>query len=275
MPDPSEKSASNEYGIDVFERSDVTVLQHQQMQAHISSTQSEAVFFLDEMAFGEGSNLTNYLFVIVTLSVLTLLQRHGFFAIHGAALATQDGSAVIIVGPSDSGKSTLSLNIAKAGWDYLSDDSILLYDNGDSVEVRPFRRHFGVDPDAAELFPEIEQVASQMLTDPDKWRLDVESIFSGKLVESASPEVIVFPHVANSEKTTTDRISQVDAITQLMTQGTFIEADREIASRQMSLFAKLVKQCANYRLNSGLDIKANPALVDELMLGLLARNHPA
>ncbi len=272
--DPRKKSASNAYGIDVYELESETVLEHQQVRAVVSRDTDHVLFLLDENMITSESGLVHGLFVIVTLSLLTLLQRRGLFAIHGAALATKDGRAVVIVGPSDSGKSTLSLNIAMAGWDYLSDDSILLWDNGSRIEVRPFRRHFGVDPDAAGLFPQIKAAASQMLTDPDKWQLDTGLLFEGKLVESADPQVIIFPTVVDADTSEFVRIPQIDAITHLMTQGTFIEAGRQIATRQMNLFAKLVSQCGNYRLKSGRDIKKNPQLVNNLMLDIMNEDTP-
>ncbi len=51
---------------------------------------------------------------------------------------------MLIVGPSGSGKSTLALQLAMAGWPYLSDDELLLSLVDGEVEARGFRSFFAV-----------------------------------------------------------------------------------------------------------------------------------
>lgn len=46
--------------------------------------------------------------------------------LHAAALAREDGSALLCIGASGAGKSTASLALLGAGWRYLADDAVLL-----------------------------------------------------------------------------------------------------------------------------------------------------
>src|SRR5262249_16022590 len=57
---------------------------------------------------------------------LKLLRPLGFYSIHGAGLAAPDGRGILVIGPSSSGKSTLTLGLIRHGWRYLSDDALLL-----------------------------------------------------------------------------------------------------------------------------------------------------
>ena len=51
---------------------------------------------------------------------------------------------MLIIGPSGSGKSTLALQLAQAGWSYLSDDELLLSLVDGVVEARGFRSFFAM-----------------------------------------------------------------------------------------------------------------------------------
>ncbi len=70
---------------------------------------------------------------LVLHTLLVLLTRRGYFPLHAAALAravdgaeSEPPAGVLMAAPSDSGKSTLAMGLVRAGWGFLSDDSILL-----------------------------------------------------------------------------------------------------------------------------------------------------
>ena len=84
----------------------------------------------------------------------TLVEQRAFASLHGALVA-RNGTGVMLAGDSFAGKSTLSYACARAGWTYVSDDSVSLprsrhdrYAIGDPYSIR-FR------PDAPALFPEL------------------------------------------------------------------------------------------------------------------------
>src|SRR5262245_6678817 len=52
---------------------------------------------------------------------------------------------MLIVGPSGSGKSTLTLGLIRQGWNYLSDDAILLHATPHGVGALTLRGHFYLD----------------------------------------------------------------------------------------------------------------------------------
>jgi tetratricopeptide (TPR) repeat protein len=63
-----------------------------------------------------------------------LATRHRF-VLHGGAIV-RDGQAVLVLGPTGSGKSTLTVSAAEAGWAVLSDDLVAVRLAGDQVEAR-------------------------------------------------------------------------------------------------------------------------------------------
>lgn len=66
----------------------------------------------------------------------------GCLAFHAAAAET-DGRSVAIVGPSGAGKSTLVAALVAAGWDYLTDEVVVL--DPDDHRVRPYPRPIDLD----------------------------------------------------------------------------------------------------------------------------------
>src|SRR5262249_9668836 len=80
-----------------------------------------------------------------SFAVCAGLRRFGLFDLHSAGVVDpRDGKGVLIVGPSGSGKSTLAVQLATAGWSYLSDDELLLSLVAGTVEARGFRSFFAM-----------------------------------------------------------------------------------------------------------------------------------
>ena len=65
------------------------------------------------------------------------------FTVPGWSIRTM-AEECLIIGPSGSGKSTLALQLAMAGWPYLSDDELLLSLVDGGVEARGFRSFFAM-----------------------------------------------------------------------------------------------------------------------------------
>ena len=67
---------------------------------------------------------------LILYSLLALLRRRGYFTLHAACVA-RDGAGYLFVAACNSGKSTNAYSLVRQGWDYLSDDSILLRPHGE------------------------------------------------------------------------------------------------------------------------------------------------
>lgn len=67
--------------------------------------------------------------IVVVFELLTLFERHGGVALHGALLARPNGRAVILCGPGGVGKSTAARR-APATWRAWCDDTALIFPDG-------------------------------------------------------------------------------------------------------------------------------------------------
>jgi hypothetical protein len=94
-----------------------------------------------------------------------LIQR-GMLVLHGNALE-RDGRAIVCLGPSKAGKSTLAYGLMRQGWQLLADDLVAITPSGQVLPGIPriklwhdAARAFGLDPDA---LPPIRQGMRKVL----------------------------------------------------------------------------------------------------------------
>ncbi|MCA1629225.1 MAG: hypothetical protein LC774_02430, partial [Acidobacteria bacterium] len=78
------------------------------------------------------------------------LRRCDLYDLHAAgAVEPRSGAGALFVGNSNSGKSSLTVRLARAGWRYLSDDMLLLHELPDGgVRARGLRRQFSVSEES-------------------------------------------------------------------------------------------------------------------------------
>ena len=78
-------------------------------------------------------------FLLVLYSVLTYLRFRGLYPLHGAGVARNGEPACLLVGASQTGKTTMTMDLVRHGWRWLSDDSLALHREGDRIEAIAMR----------------------------------------------------------------------------------------------------------------------------------------
>lgn len=210
------------------------------------------------------------LFYLITMSLIILLRYRGWFPLHAAAVA-QNGRGVLLTARSDSGKSTTALNLVRQGWSYLSDDTVLLRAEDDSVRAYSFRPDFCVDPEAADLFPELaDHDWPSSLSDATKWRVDGQAAYPGQFTPTCVPRVLVVPSIADRPDSTLTPAERTDVLGHLFRQGALsMTPDRAVAQRHLELLKRLVHQTDTYRLDAGRDALDTPEVLDQLLASTL------
>ena len=91
--------------------------------------------------------------LLLEMAVIHALALEGIPVFHGAGF-TLGGSAVLALGQSGAGKTTLAAAAIRAGGKVISDDSVIaLRRRSGSLSVQPFRRDLQVRPGSRRLFP--------------------------------------------------------------------------------------------------------------------------
>ena len=177
---------------------------------------------------------------VTSFAVCAALRRFGIFELHSAGMVHPESDrGVVIVGPSGSGKSTLAMQLAMAGWPYLSDDELLLSLVDAQVEARGFRSFFAVRSAAA--------AAGKTCFEPD-------AVFRSERRLKVLPGVLLFINLSGQQKTRLDRLTQAESMTRLIRACPWATYDTLIAGANLELLSKLARQTTAYDLHAGRDL---------------------
>lgn len=211
---------------------------------------------------------------LLVLSLFILLRRHGLYPLHAAALGTEDGGAgVLFIGASGAGKSTLAYSLVREGWAYLSDDSVLLRPGPAGVEALPFRRKFGLEPEAAEAaFPELASAWGPRLTGTDKRSLAVSKLRPAQAATRCLPRVLIFPEIADRPESELRPVGKAEAMHATTGQSALVTLGPDWAPRHLSVLVRLIGHTQHFRLLAGRDLRNDPAHVAGLIGPLLHRS---
>ena len=189
---------------------------------------------------------------------MVALRRCGLFELHSAGVVEPEtGAGLLVVGPSGSGKSTLATQLASAGWQYLSDDALLLHARGELIEARALRRVFALTEQtvAAGVLEGFEGLLTEPVPfDPLKRRFEPHAAFPGRFAESCVPRAVFFPRISGEPSSSARRLSQPETMRLLLRMCPWACYDRPAAPAHLGLLARLARQAAGYELQAGRDL---------------------
>jgi hypothetical protein len=154
--------------------------------------------------------------IILFPSFLTVVgPAAGLTSIHCACVAWK-GDGLLLAGESGSGKSCLSLALAQAGFDFLSDDRTLIGDRGGSLTAWGLPGEMKQRFEAAAFFPGLGEVERLHAWDERPvFRFDPSELFGVGRVSSCKPRWIVFLEQQPEASFFLDRIAPEDAARRL------------------------------------------------------------
>lgn len=221
---------------------------------------------------GGGALQGAVLYALFFYSLVALLHARGVRTIHAACLV-RDGHGCLIVGESDSGKSTLTMRLVEQGWGYLTDDSVLLSQGAASVEARPLRRDFCLDPEAADLFPQVVGHWEPHLADPRKRRLRIRSLYPDRAAAWCAPRSVLFPRIVPAAESRLVPIDPKETLLGLLQHtGAPVLSTAPDAASHLDALTRLAAQTQGYRLLAGRDLRDEPEAIDALTRQLLSGN---
>lgn len=175
---------------------------------------------------------------VASFAVCAALRRFGLFDLHSAGVVNPErGKGVLIVGPSGSGKSTLALQLALAGWPYLSDDELLLSLAGGEVEARGFRSFFAVRTGEAL-----------------KNCFEPEIVFGSRRRSEAAPDSLLFIRLSGEQNSRLTKLTQAETMTRLIRACPWATYDTAIAGANLEVLSALARQATGFNLSAGRDL---------------------
>jgi hypothetical protein len=200
---------------------------------------------------------------------MTAMRRCGLFELHSAGVVTPDGAGVLIIGPSGSGKSTFATQLAAAGWDYLSDDTLLLYRESEVVHACALRRVFALRDETFSVsrIGDLKSLTTETAPfDPLKKRFDPRSVFPARFREACEPRTLLFSQVTQEPKTRTRPLSRSETMAQLIRMCPWACYDKPSAQTHLNVLAALARQARGFELLAGTDLFGNAEYAGEYLL---------
>lgn len=207
---------------------------------------------------------------VFNYAISAALRRCELYELHSAAVIDpRNQKGVLFVGPSGSGKSTLTLQLAAGGWQYLTDDILLISEVGESVDARPLRRAFAVTEASitASGHPGLREAVTTLdRFDASKKRFAPRDFFPGAFASSCTPGAIFFVTVTHKEDTVVNKLSRSEAMIKLVKMCPWACYDQGTGSEHLRILAALARQCAAFELHAGQDTFGDPSLTSRLIL---------
>lgn len=197
---------------------------------------------------------------LVAIGLSPLLRRRGKFLIHAFA-AAHEGQAALLVGGIGAGKTTTGIALVRAGWQLLSNDSPLL--DAATTNVLSYPGLLSAYPETLQRFPELHPLLPGTI-ERHKVTFSAESVYRDVWTESATPGVILFPHVEPVSEHDIKPLTPPETLRLLLPHA--IERwDTEMIPQHLALLNQLVAKTPAYTLALAPDTASLPDLVRRLL----------
>lgn len=187
-----------------------------------------------------------------------------FVLLHAAA-AVRDGVTVVLAAAMEQGKTTTVAGLVRAGYRYLTDETVALVPG--SLDVRAYPKPLTLDRGSWHLFPEL-RVAPIGPADTS-WFVPATRIRGDAQADAAGrPRLIILPAYRNGAETQSRLVPPPQALLELA-KATFRFTDHP--RRNLEELANLARLTPTYALDIG-DLDAAVAEIDRLAARVTARD---
>ena len=221
----------------------------------ISATSSAEV----HVRLADDLNIQSFLFQrVLTHGFVLALRRVGAFELHCAAVVDpQTSLASLIIGPSGAGKSTLAIQLAGRGWDFSTDDAVLLTQSEELVEAHGLRRDFAVTSETIAHTP-LSRLGSNVLNRPSefdtKYFVRPEGYFPVRHLQKCVPRFLIFSNRNGARQSRAHRLNKAEVMQRLLKMCPWICMDLPIAAAYLKTLDRLARQCLGFELEAGTDL---------------------
>lgn len=180
-----------------------------------------------------------------------------------AAAAVKDDVTVVLAAPMENGKTTTVTGLVRAGFGYLTDETVAI--DPESHRVTAYPKALTIDQGSWPLFPDL-RVAPIGPADAS-WYVPVERVREGaQLADAEAPALLVFPAYRAGATTALTQMSASEAVLDLA-RSTF--RFEEAPERNLAVLASVARSSSSYRLDIG-DLDTAVTLVEGLVAGVVS-----
>jgi hypothetical protein len=191
------------------------------------------------------------------ISIAELLRTSSVYAVHAAAIV-RGGRALLLLGNSGDGKSTLAWRASQLGFRVLADDGLLLRARGSHVEASPFYREFSVEPSHAD--------PAMIRRTVRTWKGDRAKVELPASMSADRAEVVAIALL--DRRSTRCRVvpcTKTEALAELVHQSPFLFVQTSLAASHAATLRTLTQSCATTKLEMTTQVLTDDRLAGELL----------
>ncbi|HRQ37553.1 MAG TPA: hypothetical protein PLD25_06535 [Chloroflexota bacterium] len=200
---------------------------------------------------------------ITFTSLAPALRRQGYYLVHAFA-AAKDGTAVLIVGASGSGKTTSGLSLLLGGWRLLANDILLLESRADGLYALPTPGGVSIRPATFDLLPALKKWLNPQ---NGQVSLSGQQLSQGQWAEPSRAALVLLPEIeATRPCSQLQPANRAVALVHLLEES----ADRwdtAVLDAHVDVMEQLSRQTAVYHLLLGQDVAHLPELIEGVRKG--------
>jgi hypothetical protein len=171
------------------------------------------------------------------------------------------GVACVFPAHMESGKTTLTTGLVRAGFEYVTDEAVA-FDLA-TGEIEPYPKPLSIDPGSQFLFRELEPPlpVGEVRAENAQWQVPPDAIRPGAVARRCRARWVVFPKYEAGVETALEPMTRAEGLVELA-RNTF--RFRDHPRRSLDVLAGVIREVACYHLRVG-DLDAACAIVAELM----------
>jgi hypothetical protein len=175
----------------------------------------------------------------------------------------RDGTAVVLPAHMESGKTTLTTGLVRAGFGYLTDEAVAF--DWETGIIEPYPKPLSIDAGSWFLFPELTPAPAPGEDAPpvDQWQVPPSAIRADAVGAPSQARFVVFPRYEDGVDTRLTPMTRADALVELA-KNTFKFNERP--RRALDALAEVVRAAECHRIAVG-DLDDACALIRELVDG--------
>lgn len=200
-----------------------------------------------------------HLFVQYIYSVVLTTQSS---LVHAASVGIND-KGVLICAAGGSGKSTLAISCLMDGFQYVSDDYLIVNKENNILYSYPIYSMTNVTPQIYDRLPGLKSKFMYNNYNNTKYTLDI-SAYNENFVNKLAVKAIVFPVISNIDEPFIQKTNKTKAVAQFVF-STAKQMDQHLNRQYMKLLTSLVKDLDCYQINLSQDLNKNVKILKQFI----------